>query len=253
VHEQNAVMGRANRALARMVDKIASSFPQLASIPPSAVAKVEVTGNPVRGVVMEERAAPYPNLAADRQFKLLVFGGSQGASFFAEFMPKVLAQLPKAMLKRLDLTQQCRADDIETVRAAYDAMELKFRLEPFFMDMPKRIAKAHLVICRSGASTIAELGVIGRPAVMVPLPGAIDNDQLKNAQSFAAAGAGWVKPQASLDPAEFAAFLMRLRYQDKELMAAAQAALTHGIPEAASRLADVTEKLAHSALEKNPA
>ena len=112
------------------------------------------------------------------------------------------------------------------------------------MDMPLRIANAHLVICRSGASTIAELGVIGRPAIMVPLPHALDNDQLRNAESFAAAGAGWIKPQADLVPGEFAAFLTRLRYEEGELQAAAKAALAHGRPDAAQRLADLTVRLA---------
>ena len=244
VHDQNAVMGRANRFLSRFVEAVASSFPKLARLPERAEAKLVVTGNPVRGLVMAEQAAPYPGIAADQTFNLLVFGGSQGASFFAEFMPKVIADLPRAILKNLRLTQQCRPEDIEVVKAAYEALDFNFDLRPFFMDMPMRIANAHLVICRSGASTIAELGVIGRPAIMVPLPHAIDNDQLRNAESFAGAGAGWIKPQAELEPGEFAAFLTRLRYQEGELQAAAKAALAHGRPDAAQRLADLTVRLA---------
>ncbi|MGB9141869.1 MAG: undecaprenyldiphospho-muramoylpentapeptide beta-N-acetylglucosaminyltransferase [Aestuariivirga sp.] len=247
VHDQNAVMGRANRFLSRFVDAVASSFPKLAKLPEQARAKLVVTGNPVRGLVMAERAAPYPVTGADQSFNLLVFGGSQGARFFAEFMPKVVAELPRAVLKNLWLTQQCRPEDMEAVRGAYEALDFKFDLRPFFMDMPLRIANAHLVICRSGASTIAELGVIGRPAVMVPLPHAIDNDQLRNAESFAAAGAGWIKSQADLEPGEFAAFLTRLRYQEGELQAAAKAALAHGRPDAAQRLADLTVRLAANA------
>lgn len=244
VHDQNAVMGRANRFLSRFVQAVASSFPELAKLPEHARPKLVVTGNPVRAVVMAERASPYPPAGADQPFNLLVFGGSQGARFFAEFMPKVMAELPRAIRKNLRLTQQCRPEDMEAVRAAYDALGFSFDLRPFFVDMPLRIANAHLVICRSGASTIAELGVIGRPAVMVPLPHAIDNDQLRNAQSFASAGAGWIKPQGELDAKEFAAFLTRLRYQEGELQAAAKAALAHGRPDAVQRLADLTVRLA---------
>ncbi len=244
IHDQNAVMGRANRVLARFATAIAASFPRMANLPRRAAPKTTFTGNPVRDLVLAEKAASYPPLAADRPFNLLVFGGSQGAKFFADFMPEVIKELPKAVTRNLRLVQQCRGGDLEVVSAAYEAIELNYEAQPFFTDMPKRIAAAHLVICRSGASTIAELGVIGRPAIMVPLPHAIDNDQLRNAESFAAAGAGWVRSQAGLDPAEFAAFLTRLRYQESELKQAAQAALSHGRPDAAQRLADLTEWIA---------
>ena len=249
VHDQNAVMGRANRMLSYFADAVASSFPVLAGLPKRATGKVVVTGNPVRGVVMEQLAAPYQISNADRIFHLLVFGGSQGARFFAEFMPKVIAELPRAILKMLRLSQQCRPEDIKALKLAYEKLDFKHDLQPFFIDMPKRIAAAHLVISRSGASTIAELGVIGRPAIMVPLPHAIDNDQLRNAESFAKAGGGWIKPQAELEPIEFAAFLTRLRYQEGELAAAAKAALGHGKPDAAQRLADLVEKLAQPEAE----
>ena len=244
VHDQNAVMGRANRMLAGLATKIASSFPKLAGLPSGAQAKLIFTGNPVRDLVLKVKASPYPALTADGPFNLLVFGGSQGARFFGEFMPRAIAVLSLEMLSTLRLTQQCRPEDMEAVRTAYGKLGFGFELQPFFMDMPKRIANAHLVLCRSGASTIAELGVIGRPAIMVPLPHALDNDQLRNAESFAAAGAGWIRPQAELEPKTFAAFLTRLRYQENELRRAAAAALGHGMPDAASRLADVMEQLA---------
>lgn len=250
VHDQNAVMGRANRVLSRFVDAIASSFPNLAGLPEKARGKVVVTGNPVRSVVITEQNSPYPLVAADRVFNLLVFGGSQGARFFAEFMPKVMAELPRALVKTLHVTQQCRPEDLAAVDAAYKALNLDYELQSFFPDMPQRIADSHLVFCRSGASTIAELGVIGRPAILVPLPHALDNDQLRNAESFANAGAGWIKPQAGLEPSGFAAFLTRLRFQEGELRAAAEAALAHGKPDAAQRLADLTEKLAAKSAKK---
>jgi UDP-N-acetylglucosamine--N-acetylmuramyl-(pentapeptide) pyrophosphoryl-undecaprenol N-acetylglucosamine transferase len=241
VHDQNAVMGRANRVLARYADAIASSFPNLQGLPPAAAHKVTVTGNPVRDLVLKSRAAAYP---ASGRFRLLVFGGSQGAQFFGDFMPRVFAAMSADERSGLQVTQQVRPENMEAVKAAYGQLNLDCELQPFFMDMPSRIAASHLVVCRSGASTIAELGVIGRPAVMVPLPHALDNDQLRNAESFASAGAGWVHPQASLEPQGFAAFLTRLRSQEDVLRKAAAAALGHGKPDAAQRLADLTEQLA---------
>lgn len=249
IHDQNAVMGRANRVLSRYADAVASSFPALVRMPEASKAKLRYTGNPVRSIVLEKEAAPYQPAAADAPFNLLVFGGSQGARFFAEFMPEVLKLLPKAVLRNLKIVQQCRPEDIERVKAAYGPLEIAFELASFFADMPQRFADAQLVICRSGASTIAELGVIGRPAVMVPLPHALDNDQLHNAMFFAERGGGWVRPQADLTPQDFAAFLTRLRYQDDELAGAARAALAQGMPDAAERLADLVEDLAHGPMK----
>jgi UDP-N-acetylglucosamine--N-acetylmuramyl-(pentapeptide) pyrophosphoryl-undecaprenol N-acetylglucosamine transferase len=241
IHDQNAVMGRANRMLSKCADAVASSFPGLQGLPPGARSKLTITGNPVRDVVLGQKAAPYPALEA---FNLLVFGGSQGAQYFGEFMPKVFAAMTAEERAPFRLTQQVRQEQLSQVRGLYDELRLSCELNPFFMDMPARIAAAHLVVCRSGASTIAELGVIGRPAVLVPLPHALDNDQLRNAESFAAAGAGFVHPQATLEPRAFAAFLTSLRGSPRQLQQAAAAALTHGKPDAAQRLADLTEKIA---------
>jgi UDP-N-acetylglucosamine--N-acetylmuramyl-(pentapeptide) pyrophosphoryl-undecaprenol N-acetylglucosamine transferase len=241
VHDQNAVMGRANRVLAKWADAVASSFPTLLGLPPEAKSKLTFTGNPVRDIALKEKGAPYPSFGT---FNLLVFGGSQGAQFFGEFMPKVFGAMSPQERAGIQLTQQVRAENLDAVSSAYKAMGLAADLAPFFMDMPKRIAASHLVVCRSGASTIAELGVIGRPAVMVPLPHALDNDQLRNAESFATAGAGWVHPQATLEPQAFAQFLTSLRSQQGQLQQAAAAALGHGKPDAAQRLADLAVKLA---------
>ncbi len=158
VHDQNAVMGRANKLLSKFADVVASSFPQLLGLPEAARNKLVFTGNPVRDIALKEKGAEYPALGKDTPFNLLVFGGSQGARFFAEFMPKVIAALDADTLKSLKLVQQCRQEDLATVRALYGASSFDHELQPFFMDMPKRIANAHLVVCRSGASTIAELG-----------------------------------------------------------------------------------------------
>jgi UDP-N-acetylglucosamine--N-acetylmuramyl-(pentapeptide) pyrophosphoryl-undecaprenol N-acetylglucosamine transferase len=246
VHEQNAVMGRANRVLATRVDAVASSFPAIANLPPGAKEKLRFTGNPVREIALQYRSASYEPPRADGAFRLVVFGGSQGARFFAEFMPHVLRALPKAVVKTLRLTQQCRKEDLDDAKAAYATLGVEAELAPFFPDMPKRMADAHLIISRSGASTIAELGVIGRPAVLIPLPHSIDNDQLRNAESFAASGAGWVKPQGDLQPEEFATFLTQLRYDEAGLANAAEAAKAAGRPDAAERLADLMEELAGS-------
>jgi len=246
IHEQNAVMGRANRVLAYAVDRVASSFPTLAKLPDRAKGKLVHTGNPVRDNVLAVAGAPYHAPGADEAFRLLVFGGSQGARFFAEFVPAAMRALPKAVLKTLKVVQQCRPEDLDGVKRVYQELELDAELQPFFNDMPQRIAASHLVLCRSGASTIAELGVIGRPAVLVPLPHSIDNDQLKNAESFTQAGGGWLRPQGEFKPEEFAAFLTRLRYQEQELQLAAKAAMGHGKPDAAQRLADLVESLAET-------
>lgn len=241
IHEQNAVMGRANRMMSKSVSKIASSFPKIVNLDAKLANKVVMTGNPVRDLVLKSAGSGFEAPNPRRTFRVLVFGGSQGARFFSDMMPKVFKELPSAVVKKLSVVQQCRPEDIDEVRAQYETLGLKFELQAFFSDMPKRIADAHLVIGRAGASTIAELGIIGRPAVLVPLPHALDNDQLKNAESFAGAGAGWVMMQNEIEPVELAAFLTRLRYQENELNDAAQAALLQGHPDAAQKLADLVE------------
>jgi UDP-N-acetylglucosamine--N-acetylmuramyl-(pentapeptide) pyrophosphoryl-undecaprenol N-acetylglucosamine transferase len=244
VHEQNAVLGRANKVLSKKVDAVAGSFANMIGLPQAAMHKLTVTGNPVRAIALAQAAASYP--LQKTKINLLVFGGSQGATFFSDFMPGVFAAMPEAERKKIKLTQQCRAEDIERVRAEYATLGVDCDLQSFFMDMPKRIAECHLVISRSGASTIAELGVIGRPAIMVPLLHAIDNDQLRNAQSFANAGAGWVCPQKDLVATEFAVFLAKLLADHAGLKRAAESALSHGKPDAAERLADLVEKIMSS-------
>jgi UDP-N-acetylglucosamine--N-acetylmuramyl-(pentapeptide) pyrophosphoryl-undecaprenol N-acetylglucosamine transferase len=241
VHEANSVLGRANKLLSKRVDAVAGSFANMSGLPDNAVGKLVITGNPVRAIALAQKAAPYPTFGG--KINLLVFGGSQGAKFFSDFMPGVFAVMPEALRTKIHLTQQCRPEDLAQVQSRYAQLGVACDLQAFFMDMPKRIAYSHLVICRSGASTIAELGVIGRPAIMVPLPHAIDNDQLRNAQSFAAAGAGFVRQQSELKPDEFTAFLARLLTDKTGLKKAAESALSHGKPDAAERLADLVEQI----------
>jgi UDP-N-acetylglucosamine--N-acetylmuramyl-(pentapeptide) pyrophosphoryl-undecaprenol N-acetylglucosamine transferase len=241
LHEQNAVMGRANAALSRFATRIALSFPATAGLDKKASSRAEVTGNPVRAMVLEASRAPCPQFSKGSPINLLVFGGSQGAKFFSDFLPGVIAALPAHLRQRLHITQQCRAEDAQAVNAAYEKLGVHHNVAAFFDDLPHRIARSHLVVCRSGASTIAELGVIGRAAIMVPLPHAIDNDQLRNAESFQRAGAGWVQPQATLTVEGFAAFMTRLLSEETEIAAAGRAALTQGKPDAAKTLADLAQ------------
>jgi UDP-N-acetylglucosamine--N-acetylmuramyl-(pentapeptide) pyrophosphoryl-undecaprenol N-acetylglucosamine transferase len=244
LHEQNAVLGRANTRLASRATRIALSYEHTRGIPVDLENKTVVTGNPVRSMVLQHAGVAYPQIAVVTPIQLLVFGGSQGAKFFSDSMPGVLKLLPVELIKRLRLTQQCRAEDLDRTRQLYGAMGIDSDLQTFFSNLPERISKAHLVVSRAGASTIAELGVLGRPAVMVPLPHALDNDQLRNAQSFAAAGAGWVQPQSTLKFEEFAAFLAQKLTDEIGLRKAAAAALIHGRPEAAKSLADLAQSLA---------
>jgi UDP-N-acetylglucosamine--N-acetylmuramyl-(pentapeptide) pyrophosphoryl-undecaprenol N-acetylglucosamine transferase len=247
IHEQNAVLGRVNRLLAGESEAIGTAYDQVDRLKPRYAERTVLIGNPVRAEITRLGELPFPAFDEVAPLKILVTGGSQGASVLSKVVPEGLGLLDPSLRRRLQVVQQCRPEDIERVKAAYGALDIAFELASFFADMPQRFADAQLIICRSGASTIAELGIIGRPAIMVPLPHSLDNDQLHNAEFFAGGGGGWVRPQADLDPQEFAAFLTRLRYQDDELAGAARAALAQGMPDAAERLADLVEDLAHHA------
>jgi UDP-N-acetylglucosamine--N-acetylmuramyl-(pentapeptide) pyrophosphoryl-undecaprenol N-acetylglucosamine transferase len=242
LHEQNAVLGRANKVLAGRVNAIATSFEQVFKLTPEAASKVVLTGNPVRQTALNFASARYPNIDASSTLKLVVFGGSQGARFFSDVMPDAVGLLPDALRRRLSIVQQCRAEDLSRVEAHYQALGVVAKLSHFFSNMPEEIAQSHLVVCRSGASSIAELGVIGRPAILVPLPHAIDNDQKKNAESFAAAGAGFIQDQNTLSPAVLAEVLQRLLSSPQALKEAAESAVRHGKPDAAQKLADLVER-----------
>lgn len=242
LHEQNAVLGRANKLLAGRVNAIATSFQQVFNLTPEAAAKIVLTGNPVRQTALNFASARYPQIDAMSPLRLVIFGGSQGARFFSEVAPGAVALLSEPLRSRLSIVQQCRAEDLAQVEAKYRKLAVQVRLAHFFGNMPEEIAQSHLVLCRSGASSIAELGVIGRPAILVPLPHAIDNDQKKNAESFAAAGAGFIQDQHALTPAVLAQILERLLTSPQALKEAAEAAVRHGKPDAAQKLADLVER-----------
>lgn len=239
LHEQNAVLGRANRALARYVDLLALSHAATARVPPGVVARV--TGTPVRPAIAALAATPYA--APDHAIRLLVLGGSLGARVLSDVVPAALATLPPALRGRLHVTQQCRTEDLARVRDAYAASGIPAELAAFFPDIAGRLAAAHLVIARAGASTVAELAVVGRPSILVPLPQAIDDHQTANARALADAGAAWVMPQPSFTPAALASRLERLLGDPVLLAAAAAHAAAHGHAGAAVRLADLVEEL----------
>lgn len=244
IHDQNAVMGRANRQLSARVTAIATSFPGVLDGNPALAAKATFTGNPVRPMVIAAAATPYDAPLAGGPFRLCVFGGSQGARVMSEIVPPALEQVDAALRARLHVVQQARSEDQGAVEAAYARLGVATEVAPFFVDLPDRLAGAHLVVARSGASTVAELSVIGRPSILVPLPHALDQDQLMNAATLAAAGAATVVKQADFTPAWLAGELTRLLADPTPLVAAAAAARAHGHADAADRLADLVVKTA---------
>ncbi|MBP6013012.1 MAG: undecaprenyldiphospho-muramoylpentapeptide beta-N-acetylglucosaminyltransferase [Alphaproteobacteria bacterium] len=242
IHEQNAVLGRVNRWLSPSVTKIAAAFEKLTHLEPVLQPLVTVTGNPVRPAVIAA-ARPFAKPASDGRFNLLVFGGSQGARVFATLVPEAIAKLPEALRKRLDLTQQCRPEDLEAAKARYAAIGLTPTLASFFTDMGERLASAHLVISRAGASTVTELCAVGRPSILIPYPFAMDDHQTVNAGQLADAGAAWTFKEAGLSADMLAAKVTELAEYPVLLEAAAAKALSLGRRDAASRLADLVEEV----------
>ena len=242
IHEQNAVLGRVNRLIAGGVRAIAASFP-LARFAPKDKARIAFTGNPVRTEVSALAGSAYAAPKAGEPIKLLVFGGSQGAHALSELVPAAIALLPDALRARLRIVQQCRPEDIETVRAAYANANMQPELASFFSDLPRRMAGAHLVIARSGASTISELAVIGRPSILIPYPFATDDHQSANAAVLENAGAAWAMQQREVTAEKLANRLQNIFAKPAELESRAAAAHALGKPDAAARLADLVEKL----------
>lgn len=239
LHEQNAVLGRANRMLAAAARRIAVAFPEVASVKEEHRSRLVRTGNPVRPAIAAQRDAAYAVPAPGGPVRILVMGGSQGARVFSEVIPEALGRLPAALRARIHLAQQCRPEDLEAARRSYAGMGLGgLELESFFRDVPDRLAACHLAITRAGASTIAELTCIGRPAILVPYPHAMDDHQTANARQLAAAGAAWVMAQPDFTADALAARLTALLESPDALTAAAQAAHGWGMADAARRLAD---------------
>lgn len=247
LHEQNAVLGKANRMVLGGAARVATSFARTRYVAKSDE-RARLVGNPVREAVRALRGAVYRAPGPGRVVDILGFGGSQGAASFSRVIPEAILSLPEPMRARVRLVQQCRPEDLEHVRMLYARAGIVADLAPFFMDLPQRLASAHLVIGRAGASTVAELAAIGRPSILVPYPYAADDHQTANARAFEAAGACMVIPHADFLPGTLAAHLSALIEAPQRLADMAAAAHATGRPDAAARLADVVLELISSTL-----
>jgi UDP-N-acetylglucosamine--N-acetylmuramyl-(pentapeptide) pyrophosphoryl-undecaprenol N-acetylglucosamine transferase len=241
LHEQNAVLGRVNRFLAGRVQAIATAYREVDRLAPKHAGKVHLVGNPVRDDVLELREKPFPAFSADGLLRVLVTGGSQGARVLSEVVPDGLSMLQPALRARLQVTQQCRPEDIDAVRARYAGHDIPAELGTYFEDMASRLADAHLFIGRAGASTIAELTAVGRPAILVPLPIATDDHQAANAREMAASGGARAIRQDKFTAVELAKQIQAMAQHPETLANAAHAAWNCGYPRAASDLADLVE------------
>jgi UDP-N-acetylglucosamine--N-acetylmuramyl-(pentapeptide) pyrophosphoryl-undecaprenol N-acetylglucosamine transferase len=244
IHEQNAVMGRANRLLAPRVTAIATGFPGLTTGDAKLAAKISCTGNPVRPAVVAAAASPYVAPRPGGALRLLVFGGSQGARIMADIVPPAVGRLEPALWARLAITQQAREEDMQRVKAAYDRLKVAAEVAPFFADLPARLAASDLIVARSGASTVAELAAIGRPSILTPLPHALDQDQLANATVLERAGGAIRIDQSALTPDRLAAEISALAAEPWRLSGMAASARTVGVLDAADRLAALVLRVA---------
>ena len=247
LHEQNAVLGRVNRWVAGDAAAIATAYPEVERLKRAYRSKVELVGNPVRESVARLGTMPFPEFDDTAPLKILVTGGSQGATILGQVVPDALGQLPPKLRHRLQVMQQCRADDIEAVRQRYAALNIPAELLTYIEDMPDRLAEAHLIIARAGASTIAELTAAGRPAILVPLPIATDDHQTANAREMAKAGGARMIPQDEFTPETLSAQIAAIAGDAQALSNAAERALSVGRPHATSDLADLVERIAGGA------
>ncbi|HKS19213.1 MAG TPA: undecaprenyldiphospho-muramoylpentapeptide beta-N-acetylglucosaminyltransferase [Bradyrhizobium sp.] len=244
IHDANAVLGRANRFLSTRVNAIATSLPGVLDRDPSLSGKTTTVGTPMRPAILAAAATSYASPEPDGALRVLVVGGSQGARVMSDIVPSAVEKLGPALWCRLTLTQQVREEDMARVRAVYDRLEINAELAPFFADLPARLASSHLVVSRSGAGTVAELAAIGRPSILVPLPGAIDQDQFANAGVLSQAGGGLRIAQSEFTPERLASEITALAVEPARLSAMATAARTVGRLDAAERLADLVVKVA---------
>jgi UDP-N-acetylglucosamine--N-acetylmuramyl-(pentapeptide) pyrophosphoryl-undecaprenol N-acetylglucosamine transferase len=244
VHEANAVLGRANRFLSSRVSAIATSLPGVLDRDPALAGKTTTVGTPMRPAILAAAAVKFAVPEPSGPLRLLVVGGSQGARVMADIVPGAIERLEPSLWNRLVLTQQVREEDMLRVRAIYDRLKINAELAPFFVDLPARLASSHLVVSRSGAGTVAELGAIGRPSILVPLPGSIDQDQFANAGVLAAANGAIRIAQADFTPDRLAAEISQLAAEPGRLTAMATSARGVGRLDAAERLADLVAKVA---------
>jgi UDP-N-acetylglucosamine--N-acetylmuramyl-(pentapeptide) pyrophosphoryl-undecaprenol N-acetylglucosamine transferase len=244
IHEANAVLGRANRFLSSRVSAIATSLPGVLDRDPALAEKTTTVGTPMRPAILVASTMKFVSPEPTGPFRLLVVGGSQGARVMADIVPDAIERLEPSLWRRLILTQQVREEDMARVRAVYDRLKIAADLAPFFAGLPARLASSHLVISRSGAGTVAELGAIGRPSILVPLPGSIDQDQFANAGVLAQAGGAIRIPQKDFTPDRLASEISALAAEPARLAAMAAGARSAGRLDAAERLADLVVKVA---------
>jgi UDP-N-acetylglucosamine--N-acetylmuramyl-(pentapeptide) pyrophosphoryl-undecaprenol N-acetylglucosamine transferase len=244
VHEANAVLGRANRFLSSRVSAIATSLPGVLDRDPALAGKTTTVGTPMRPAILAASAVNFVTSEPTGPFRLLVVGGSQGARVMADIVPDAIERLEPSLWNRLILTQQVREEDMARVRAVYDRLKIAAELAPFFAGLPARLASSHLVISRSGAGTVAELGAIGRPSILVPLPGSIDQDQFANAGVLTQVNGAIRITQSDFTSDRLACEISALAAEPKRLAAMAANARTVGRLDAAERLADLVEKVA---------
>lgn len=239
LHEQNAIIGKANDMLAPKAARIASSTPELRGIDANERVRTVFTGNPVRAEIGALYTKPYPNLDVKGSFRILVMGGSLGAKVFSEVLPQALAKLPSDHRARLEIIQQCREEDIENAKSVYEQADIKAELVTFIDDVAHELEHAHLVIARSGASTVAEVSAAGRPAIFVPYPHHKDQQQKMNADVVADVGGAWVMAESGFTPEAVLARVETFLQNPETLFRAAENARTYGRPDAARKLGNL--------------
>lgn len=248
IHEQNAVLGRANRLLAKKARLVITSFKKTSKVPRGI--KTSYVGMPVRQQIAKKAGAPYPKLGTKGKINILVIGGSQGARILSDVVPAAIGLLPKDIQKKLEICQQCRKEDLERVKKAYKGTEAKVTLANFFDDIPDKMAKAHLIISRSGASSMAEIFAIGRPAILVPFKYAADDHQSANALALKEKGGGWLMNENGFTPAALAERLESLFENTDVLKNAASCALIKDTPKIADSLVKTVLDVARERKEK---
>lgn len=250
IHEQNAILGRANAALAPRADRIALSMSHIHGLDENDVPRATVTGNPIREEIAALYSRPYPTMPPDGVMRILIMGGSLGAHVFSDVVPKAMAKLSPAYRARLDIVQQCRPEDIEEVRQVYEQAAIKCELHDFIDNVPEQLEQAHLVIARSGASTVAEVTTAGRPAIFVPYPHHEDQQQKINADTVADAGGAWVMTQNGFTEEAVLARVETFLQNPEVLFRAAENARSMGRPDAARRLGNLVTAIV-SGWDKN--
>lgn len=244
IHEQNSVLGRVNRSMAESAKIVACGFERLDRLPAKAAERKHVVGNPVRSPILAVRERPYPEAPAGGRLNLLIIGGSQGARLFGEVIPAAIEMLPPALRTRLDVVHQVREEQVAAAKKVYQRAKVNAEVSPFFTDMGQRLGATHLVIARAGASSVTELQVAGRPAILVPFAAAADDHQTANAEGLTAVGAADLFTEAEFAPGVLAATLERRLADPHGLAVRAAAARAAAKPEAAKTLADLAEGVA---------